>query len=84
MAVNSFHKYVSAIRKSKSFKPVLQTHPLVPSVYNNKVIAMCKDTRYHFGPSMIQELQPIIGKDNLVISADYRTNEMYGYDWWLF
>ena len=84
MALNSFHKYVSAIRKSKSFKPVVQVHPLGLAVHNNKVIAMSKDTRYHFGPSMIQELQDIVGKDNLVISSDYKTNEMYGYDWWLF
>lgn len=80
MAVNSFHKYVSAIRKSKSFKPVIQTYPISGDVW--RVVAKCKDTRYAFGPTLIQEIQSIIG-EGLVISSKYETNEMIAYDFWV-
>ena len=81
MAMNSFHKYVSAIRKSKSFKAVA---PNAPYNIGTKVVAMHKETRYTFGPSTLSELQTIINKDNLVITSDFKTNEMYAYDFWLF
>ena len=81
MAVNSFHKYVSAIRKSKSFKPAIQTHPFTGEVY--RVVAKCKDTRYAFGPTLIQEAQEMIGP-GLVISSEYNTNEMIAYDFWVY
>ena len=81
MAMNSFHKYISAIRKSKSFKPVA---PNAPYNIGTKVVAMHKETRYSFGSTLIEELQTIIKKDSLVISSDWKTNEMYAYDFWLF
>lgn len=81
MALNSFHKYVSAIRKSKSFKPVIQTYPISGDVW--KVVAKCKDTRYAFGPSLIQEAQEVIGP-GLVISSEFSTNEMIAYDFWMY
>ena len=80
MAVNSFHKYVSAIRKSESFKPVIQTHPITGGVY--RVVAKCKDTRYAFGSMLISEAQEMIGH-GLVISSEYETNEMVAYDFWV-
>jgi hypothetical protein len=79
MALNSFHKYVSAIRKSNSFKPVVLEHPLLG---HYKVVAMCKDTRYSFGSMLIGELQNTIGH-GLVITSDPKTNEMYAYDFWV-
>lgn len=82
MAVNSFHKYVSAIRKSKSFKPAIQTYPISGDVW--KVVAKCKDTRYAFGPSLIQEAQEIIGENHIVISSEFNTNEMIAYDFWMY
>jgi len=81
MAVNSFHKYVSAIRKSKSFKPVIQSSPYFTCT---KVIAVCKDTRLAFGPMLLEEIQTIISKHSIVITTDYDTREMYAYDFWLF
>jgi hypothetical protein len=81
MALNSFHKYVSAIRKSKSFKPVIQTYPISGDVW--RVVAKCKDTRYAFGPTLIQEIQSIIG-EGLVISSEFDTNEMVAYDFWVY
>ena len=81
MALNSFHKYVSAIRKSKSFKPVIQTYPTSGDVW--RVVAKCKDTRYAFGPTLIQEIQSIVG-EGLVISSEYETNEMIAYDFWVY
>lgn len=80
MAMNSFHKYVSAIRKSKSFKPVIQTYPISGDVW--RVVAKCKDTRYTFGPTLIQEIQSVIG-EGLVISSEFDTNEMIAYDLWM-
>ena len=77
MALNSFHKYVSAIRKSKSFKPVIK-----PVIGHCGVVAVCKDTRYSFGSVLIGELQNTIGH-GLVITSDYKTNEMYAYDFWM-
>ena len=81
MAMNSFHKYVSAIRKSKSFKPVIQTYPISGDIY--KVVAKCKDTRYAFGPTLIKEIQSVIG-EGLVISSEYETNELIAYDFWVY
>jgi hypothetical protein len=78
MALNSFHKYVSAIRKSESFKPVIK-----PIMGHCGVVAVCKDTRYSFGSSLIGELQTIINPHALVITSDHQTNELYAYDWWM-
>ncbi len=80
MAMNSFHKYVSAIRKSKSFKPVVLDHPWN---IHHKVVAVCKDTRYIFGPMLIEEIQDVIGKHQVVITSDHETREMYAFDLWL-
>ena len=80
MAKNSFHKYVSAIRKSKSFKPVVLDQTLGG---HYKVVAKCWDTRYIFGPMLIEEVQDIIGKYQTVITSDLKTNEMYAYDMFL-
>jgi hypothetical protein len=80
MAMNSFHKYVSAIRKSKSFKPVVLDHPLGG---HYKVVAKCWDTRYIFGPMLIEEIQDVIGKHQVVITADHETRELYAFDVWL-
>lgn len=81
MSMNSFHKYVSAIRKSKSFKPVVINHPF-GGVW--KVVAKCKDTRYLFGPSLIEEAQEVIGKNNVVITSEPGTNEMIAFDYWVY
>ena len=78
MALNSFHKYVSAIRKSKSFKPVIK-----PVFGHCGVVAVCKEHRYSFGSALIGELQTIINPNALVITSDHQTNEMYAYDWWM-
>ena len=78
MAINSFHKYVSAIRKSESFKPVIK-----PIMGHCGVVAVCKDTRYSFGSALIGELQATINPHALVITSDHKTNELYAYDWWL-
>jgi hypothetical protein len=80
MAMNSFHKYVSAIRKSKSFKPVYIPHPLGLS---GRVVAKRNETlgMYCFTSQRIIELQEICG-DGLVITAD-DSREMYAYDMWL-
>ena len=80
MAMNSFHKYVSAIRKSKSFKPVVLQHPMIGHC---KVVAMCKDTRYIFGPMLIEEIQNVIGKYQVVITSDHETREIYAFDLFL-
>ena len=77
MAMNSFHKYVSAIRKSKSFKPVVLPHG------HCQVVAKCKDTRYIFGPMLIEEIQNVIGKHQVVITADHETREIYAFDLFL-
>lgn len=81
MAVNSFHKYVSAIRKSKSFKPAYMPHPLGLS---GRVVAKRNDewAAYVFTSASIRELQEICG-DGLVITSDYNTREMYAYDFWM-
>ena len=81
MAMNSFHKYVSAIRKSKNFKPVYQPHPLGLS---GRVIAKRNEetAMYVFTSARIKELQEIMG-DGLVITSDYNTNEMIAYDMWM-
>jgi hypothetical protein len=78
MALNSFHKYVSAIRKSESFKPVIK-----PVFGHSGVVAVCKEHRYSFGSALIGELQTIINPNALVITSDHQTNEMYAYDWWM-
>jgi len=82
MAMNSFHKYVSAIRKSKNFKPVYMPHPLLG--LSGRVVAKRNDEigMYVFTSVRIKELQEIIG-DGLVITADYNTREMYAYDMWV-
>ena len=80
MSMNSFHKYVSAIRKSKSFKPVVLPHTLGG---HYKVVAMCKDTRYIFGPMLIEEIQNVIGKHQVVITSDHETREIYAFDLFL-
>jgi hypothetical protein len=77
MALNSFHKYVSAIRKSNSFKPVIK-----PVFGHSGVVAICKDTRYSFGGMLIGELHSTIGS-GLVITSDHKTNELYAYDFWM-
>ena len=77
MALNSFHKYVSAIRKSNSFKPVIK-----PVLGHSGVVAICKDTRYSFGGMLIGELHSTIGS-GLVITSDHKTNELYAYDFWM-
>jgi hypothetical protein len=77
MALNSFHKYVSAIRKSESFKPAIK-----PVIGHCGVVAVCKDTRYSFGTMLIEELQTIVPV-GLIITSDHQTNEMYAYDWWM-
>lgn len=78
MAVNSFHKYVSAIRKSESFKPTVLNHPYI----TNRVVAVHKEFRMGFVGQQIKELQNIIG-DGLVITSNWETNEMYAYDFWI-
>jgi hypothetical protein len=82
MAMNSFHKYVSAIRKSKYFKPVYMPHPL-PGL-SGRVVAKRNDewAAYVFTSVGIKELSEIMG-DGLVITSDYNTREMYAYDMWL-
>jgi hypothetical protein len=82
MAMNSFHKYVSAIRKSKNFKPVYMPHPL-PGL-SGRMVAKRNDewAAYVFTIVGIKELQEIMG-DGLVITSDYNTREMYAYDMWL-
>ena len=81
MALNSFHKYVSAIRKSESFKPVYQNHPLGLS---GRVVAKRNDewAAYVFTSVGIKELQEICG-DGLVITTDIKTHEMIAYDMWV-
>jgi hypothetical protein len=81
MALNSFHKYVSAIRKSKNFKPVYQDHPLGLS---GRVVAKRNDewAAYVFTSVGIKELQEICG-DGLVITTDVKTHEMIAYDMWV-
>jgi len=79
MALNSFHKYVSAIRKSKSFKPVYMPHPLGLS---GRVVAKCTYTRFIFGSMLIKEAQEICG-DGIVITTEYGTQEMIAYNFWL-
>jgi hypothetical protein len=80
MAMNSFHKYVSAIRKSKSFKPVVLDQQFGG---HYKVVAKCWDTRYIFGPMLIEEIQDVIGKHQVVITSDHETREIYAFDVWL-
>ena len=82
MAMNSFHKYVSAIRKSKNFKPVYMPHPILE--LSGRVVAKRNEEmgRYVFTSVGIKELQEICG-DGLVISSDYNTREMYAYDMWM-
>ena len=79
MAMNSFHKYVSAIRKSKNFKPVYMPHPLG---LTGRVVAQRNEewAAYVFTSVGIKELQEICG-DGLVIS--YNTHGMYAYDMWM-
>ena len=81
MAMNSFHKYFSAIRKSKNFKPVFMEHPLG---LRGRVVAKRNDewAAYVFTSVGIKELSEIMG-DGLVITSDYNTREMYAYDMWL-
>jgi hypothetical protein len=81
MTMNSFHKYVSAIRKSKNFKPVYQDHPIGLA---GRVIAKRNDEwgAYVFTIVGIKELQEIIG-DGLVITTDHKTKEMIAYDMWM-
>jgi len=81
MSINSFHKYVSAIRKSKSFKPVYMEHPLGLS---GRVVAKRNDqwAAYVLTSLSIKELYEIMG-DGLVITSDYNTREMYAYDMWV-
>ena len=81
MSMNSFHKYVSAIRKSKYFKPVYMPHPLGLS---GRVVAKRNDEigMYVFTSVGIKELSEIMG-NGLVITSDYNTKEMYAYDMWL-
>ena len=82
MAMNSFHKYVSAIRKSKNFKPVYMPHPL-PGL-SGRVVAKRNDewAAYVFTSVGIKELSEIMG-DGLVITADHNSREMYAYDMWV-
>jgi hypothetical protein len=82
MAMNSFHKYVSAIRKSKNFKPVYMPHPL-PGL-SGRVVAKRNDewAAYVFTSVGIKELQEICG-DGLVVTADHNSREMYAYDMWV-
>ena len=79
MAMNSFHKYISAIRKSKNFKPVYMEHPLG---LIGRVVAKRNDewAAYVFTSVGIKELQEICG-DGLCIS--YNTHGMYAYDMWM-
>ena len=79
--MNSFHKYVSAIRKSKNFKPVYKPHPL--SGLRGRVVAMRNDewAAYVFTSVGLAELQTICG-DGLVVTAD-ESREMYAYDMWM-
>jgi hypothetical protein len=81
MALNSFHKYVSAIRKSKNFKPVYQDHPLGLS---GRVVAKRNDewAAYVFTSVGIKELQEICG-DGLIITTDIKTHEMIAYNMWV-
>ena len=80
MSMNSFHKYVSAIRKSKNFKPVYIPHPILE--LSGRVVAKRNDElgAYVFTSVGIKELQEICG-DGLVIS--YNTHGMYAYDMWM-
>ena len=82
MSMNSFHKYVSAIRKSKNFKPVYMPHPL-PGL-SGRVVAKRNDewAAYVFTSVGIKELQEICG-DGLVVTADHNSREMYAYDMWV-
>ena len=82
MAMNSFHKYVSAIRKSKNFKPVYMPHPILE--LSGRVVAKRNDEwgAYVFTSVGIKELQEICG-DGLCISSDYNTREMYAYNFWV-
>lgn len=85
MSMNSFHKYVSAIRKSKSFKPVYMPHPLgLPLGLSGRVVAKRNDEWgvYVFTSVGIKKLQEICG-DGLVITADHNSREMYAYDMWM-
>ena len=81
MALNSFHKYVSAIRKSKNFKPVYQDHPLGLS---GRVVAKRNDewAAYVFTSVGMKELQEICG-DGLIITTDIKTHEMIAYNMWV-
>ena len=82
MAMNSFHKYVSAIRKSKNFKPVYMPHPILE--LSGRVVAKRNDewAAYVFTSVGIKELQEICG-DGLVITSDHNTRQMYAYDMWM-
>ena len=82
MSMNSFHKYVSAIRKSKSFKLVYMKHPLFG--LSGRVVAKRNETlgMYCFTSQRIIELQEMMG-DGLVITSDGNTREMYAYDMWV-
>jgi hypothetical protein len=77
--MNSFHKYVSAIRKSKNFKPEYVGHRL-----GGRVVAKRNETlgMYCFTSQRIIELQEMMG-DGLVITSDYNTKEMYAYNMWV-
>ena len=81
MSMNSFHKYVSAIRKSKNFKPVYMEHPFGLS---GRVVAKRNDkwASYALTSLSINELSEIMG-DGLVITTDVNTHEMYAYNHWL-
>ena len=81
MSMNSFHKYVSAIRKSKNFKPIYMEHPLGLS---GRVVAKRNDqwAVYVLTSLSIKELSEIMG-DGLVITSDFNTREMYAYDMWV-
>ena len=79
--MNRFHKYVSAIRKSKNFKPMYMPHPLGLA---GRVVAQRNDEwAVYVATSIgIKELQEICG-DGLVITSDYNTRQMYAYDMWI-
>ena len=79
MSMNSFHKYVSTIRKSKNFKPEYVGHRL-----GGRVVAKRNETlgMYCFTSQRIIELQEMMG-DGLVITSDGNTREMYAYNMWM-
>lgn len=81
MSLNSFHKYVSSLRKSESFKPVAMKHPLLDY---NRVVAKRNDkwSSYVLTSVGIKELQDIMG-DGLIITSDLDTHEMYAYNMWI-